>query len=121
MRAVFAGHGGVGPDRQTVTTDGQSRDPVTFAVRVKPGASRTRVGGRYDGPLGAALVVAVNSPAVDGRANQAAVEAVAEALGLRPRELAIRSGQTSRNKLITVAVPPADLGQRLDALRQAAR
>ena len=43
-------------------------------VRVRPGASRTAVGGRYDGPLGPALVVAVTAPAVDGRATEAALD-----------------------------------------------
>ena len=58
------------------------------------GASRTRVGGRYDGPHGPALVVAVHAPAVDGRATEAARRALAEALGSgRPRCAAGRRGQ----------------------------
>jgi len=42
---------------------------LTVAVRVKPGSSRTRVGGLHAGPRGPALVIAVNAPAVAGRAN----------------------------------------------------
>jgi uncharacterized protein YggU (UPF0235/DUF167 family) len=91
---------------------------VTFAVRVRPGAARTKVGGCYDGPLGEALVVAVNTPAVDGRATEAALRAAAAALGLRRAEIALRSGHHSRNKLFTVAQPPPDLGDRLSTLRQ---
>src|SRR6185369_13269764 len=56
---------------------------VTVAIRVRPGASRTAVGGRYDGPFGPALVVAVQAPAVEGRATEAAVRAVARALGVK--------------------------------------
>ncbi|HEY0486498.1 MAG TPA: hypothetical protein VGD72_09640 [Mycobacteriales bacterium] len=40
----------------------------TVAVRVEPGASRTRVGGRYDGSRGPAPVVAATARAVDGAA-----------------------------------------------------
>lgn len=41
---------------------------VSVAVRVRPGAGRTRVGGRYGGPYGPAVIVAVGAPAVDGKA-----------------------------------------------------
>ena len=90
---------------------------VTIAVRVRPGASRTRVGGGYDGPLGPAVVVAVTARAVDGRATEAARRALADALGLRPAAVALRSGAASRNKLFTVVDPPPDLAAALDRLR----
>jgi hypothetical protein len=95
----------------------QDGDQLTVAVRVRPGASRTKVGGRYDGPWGPALVVAVHAPAVDGRATEAARRALAEALGVRPARVTLRSGATSRDKLFTVTAPPADLDRRLRALR----
>jgi uncharacterized protein YggU (UPF0235/DUF167 family) len=91
--------------------------PVTFAVRVRPGASRTKVGGCYDGPLGAAIVVAVTAPAVDGRATEASLRAVAEALGLRRARLELRAGESSRDKVFRVTEPPVDLAARLAALR----
>jgi uncharacterized protein len=89
----------------------------TVAVRVKPGAARPRVGGRHDGPYGPALVVAVNAPAVDGRATDAALRAVAAALGLRPGAVRLRTGATSRDKLLTVDDPPDDLADRVRSLR----
>lgn len=88
-----------------------------IAVRVKPGASRPQVGGRYDGPLGPALVVAVHAPPVDGRATTQALRAVAKALGLRPSALTLRSGAASRDKLFSVADPPSDLTARVCVLR----
>jgi uncharacterized protein YggU (UPF0235/DUF167 family) len=106
-----------------VTTGGRGAeqpDPATIAVRVKPGASRARVGGRHNGPYGAALVVAVNAPPVDGRATEAARRALAEALRLRPAAVALRTGAASRDKLFTVADPPADLPERLRALHERA-
>ncbi|MCT2279200.1 DUF167 domain-containing protein [Micromonospora chalcea] len=92
-------------------------DTLTVAVRVKPGASRTRVGGRYDGPLGPALVVAVHAPAVDGRATEAARRALADALGIRPATVSLRSGAASRDKLFLVERPHAELPEALRRLR----
>jgi len=74
---------------------------ATYSVRVKPGSSRTRVGGGYGDPP--ALVVAVNAPAVDGRANDAVVAALAEALGLKRADVEIVSGHTGRTKVVRVA------------------
>jgi uncharacterized protein YggU (UPF0235/DUF167 family) len=93
---------------------------VAVAVRVKPGSSRTRVGGSYPGPYGPALVVAVNAPAVDGRATEAARRALADALGLRPAALLLRSGAASRDKLFTVQEPPPDLAELLQRLHDSA-
>lgn len=94
-----------------------TRAPATIAVRVKPGATRTAVGGRYDGRLGPALVVVVNAPAVDGRATEAARRALAAALRVRPASLVLRTGAAGRDKLFTVDDPPPDLAGRVAALR----
>ena len=64
-----------------------------------------------------ALVVAVQEPAVDGRATGAVLEAVAKALDLPRSRVRLRSGDRSRDKLLTIIDPPADLAQRLAALR----
>jgi uncharacterized protein YggU (UPF0235/DUF167 family) len=89
---------------------------LSVPVRVRPGAGRNRVGGRYDGPHGPALIVAVSAPAVDGKATEAVRRALADALGLRAADVALRRGRTSRDKVFTV---PADDGipDRLAALR----
>ena len=84
-----------------------------IAVRVRPGARRTAVGGTYPGPYGPALIVAVTAPAVDGRANTATVDAVANALGLRRRQISIAVGATARDKLIDIDNAPADLPDRV--------
>jgi uncharacterized protein len=47
-------------------------------------------------------VVAVQVPAVDGRATAAALDAVAKALGCRTRDVTLVSGATSRTKVIEV-------------------
>ena len=87
---------------------------MRVAIRVRPGASRTRVGGRY----GERLVVAVTARAVDGAATQAALTAVADALGVRPRHVTLVTGATSRDKVVDVddAVVDDGLRVRLDDL-----
>lgn len=86
------------------------------AIRVKPGASRTRVGGLH----GDRLVVAVGARAVDGAATEAALAAIADALGARPRHVRLVSGATSRDKLVEVDDAVPDVAARLAALMQSA-
>lgn len=77
-------------------------------VRVKPGTSRTSVGGRYDGPGGVALVVSVAARAVEGQATRAVLEAVAKAFGVRRSAVSLVRGATSRDKLLEVDGASAD-------------
>ncbi|MFM9134794.1 MAG: DUF167 domain-containing protein [bacterium] len=83
---------------------------TTYSVRVKPGASRTRVGGSYGQPP--ALVVAVTEPAIDGRANDAVLRALARAVGVRPTGVELATGHTSRTKAVRFLDGPADLDAR---------
>ncbi|MEU8182737.1 DUF167 domain-containing protein [Micromonospora sp. NPDC049047] len=94
-----------------------AQDTLTVAVRVKPGASSARVGGRFDGPHGPALVIAVHEPAVDGRATEAARRALAAALGVRRAEVALRAGAASRDKLFLVDRSGPELSEVLRRLR----
>ena len=82
---------------------------MKLAVRVKPGYSRTDVGGHHGGEL----VVHVKERAIDGAATNAALKAVAEALGLRPYEVTLVSGLTSKSKLLEI---PDGLEERVQAL-----
>lgn len=86
---------------------------MRVSIRVRPGASRTRVGGAY----GDALVVAVGARAVDGKATEAALAAVAEALGVRRRQVRLVTGTTSRDKVVEVDVAAGDVSARLEHLR----
>lgn len=94
---------------------------IRIAIRVKPGASRTRVGGTYgaDDAQGAegALVVAVQERAVEGKATNAALKALATALDVPGRKIRLVSGLTSRDKIVEILDPPPGLRQRLDSLR----
>jgi uncharacterized protein YggU (UPF0235/DUF167 family) len=94
---------------------------VSVAVRVRPGAGRDGVGGRYDGPHGPALVIAVGAPAVDGKATEAVRRALAGALGVRRADVTLRLGATSRDKVFAVTGAAAGtIEQRLAMLRDGA-
>ena len=71
---------------------------MRITIRVRPGAGRTAVGGSHDG----ALVVRVGAPAVDGRATEAALRAVADAFGVRRSAVGLVTGATSRTKVVDV-------------------
>jgi uncharacterized protein len=88
---------------------------MRVALRVKPGASRPRVGGSH----GSALVVAVSARAVEGRATEAALVAVAEALGVRRSAVRLVTGRTSRDKVIEVEATDDAVRSRLEALLRA--
>ena len=83
---------------------------VRITVRVRPGSARPGVGGEHDG----ALVVRVSAPAVDGRATDAALSAIAAAFGVRRRAVTLIAGAASRTKIVDVAgADPADLDRLL--------
>ena len=71
---------------------------VRFALWVRPGSARPGVGGEHNG----ALVVRVSAPAVGGQATEAALTAVAAALGVRRRAVTLIAGASSRTKIIQV-------------------
>lgn len=79
-----------------IWTDGSC---VLFEVLVVPRASRSAVSGVHDGRL----KVALDAPPVDGRANDALVEFLADALKRPKRDVAIVRGDKSRKKTVAIA------------------
>ncbi len=69
-------------------------------VKVRPGASHTAVVG-YDG---SELKVDVAAPAVENRANEKLVDFLADQLSVGVTSVAILHGQSSRVKLVELAV-----------------
>ncbi|GAB3661385.1 DUF167 domain-containing protein [Actinocorallia lasiicapitis] len=86
---------------------------VRLTIRVGPGASRNRVGGVH----GEALVVKVAARAVEGKATEAALNAVARALGVRRRDIRLISGATSREKVIEIDGDVTQLTSKIGELR----
>jgi uncharacterized protein len=71
---------------------------MRIAIRVRPGSAHPGVGGEHDG----ALVVRVSARAVDGKATEAALAAVAGAFGVRRGDVRLVSGATSRTKIVEI-------------------
>ncbi|HNV74115.1 MAG TPA: DUF167 domain-containing protein [Gemmatimonadaceae bacterium] len=69
---------------------------VRFAVRVQPRASRSEVAGIQQG----ALKVRLQAPPVDGAANEALVDFLADSLDVPRRMIRIVSGESSRSKVV---------------------
>lgn len=93
-------------------TVGETLSAMRITVRVKPGVSRVKVGGAF----GDALVVAVNAPPVEGRANAAVCEAVAGAFGVRKSQVRVINGSKSRTKVLEVAGAAQERLQELRSL-----
>lgn len=82
---------------------------VTLTVHVQPGAKKTIVAGVH----GDALKIRLAAPPVDGRANAALISFVAERLAVAKSAVSLKSGQTSRRKVVEVIGAPGDAAQRL--------
>ena len=87
---------------------------MRVSVRVRPGSSSTAVGGSYAD--GTCLVVRVSQRAVDGKATEAALQAVADAFTVPSRSVRLLSGTRARTKVVDVAGDDASLGRRLAEL-----
>jgi hypothetical protein len=73
--------------------------PATVAVKVHPKAKKNAITGQ----VGDALKLSLAAPPVDGKANAACIEFLAELLRVPRSSVTIASGQRSRNKAIRVA------------------
>jgi uncharacterized protein (TIGR00251 family) len=86
----------------------------TFNIRVRANASNNKVGGTAgDSPR---LIVAVQAPAVDGKANSAIIKELAKAFDLRPRDFTILIGETSRDKRIQVTGDSEAISKKYEEL-----
>jgi uncharacterized protein (TIGR00251 family) len=82
-------------------------------VRAQPGARRAGVQGEQAG----ALKIAVTAPPEDGRANQALIEVLRKALGVKRSQVELIGGQTSREKRFLIrGLTQSELQTRLKTL-----
>jgi uncharacterized protein len=75
-----------------------------LAIRVQPRAKRTEVAGER----GDAVVIRVNAPPVDGRANEAVCRLIAKRLDVPRTAVRIVRGESARDKLVRVEGLSAD-------------
>jgi uncharacterized protein len=75
-----------------------------LAIRVQPRAKRTEVAGERDG----AVVIRVNAPPVEGKANEAVRRLIAKRLGVPQSKVQIVRGEGTRDKLVRIEGLSAD-------------
>lgn len=75
---------------------------ITLAVRAQPGAKKTAITGVYGDGANAQLKIAVHAPPVEGRANQALVEFLAELFSVPRARVELISGELARSKVFLV-------------------
>ncbi len=88
-----------------VATDGR----ITLTLHIQPGAKKTEVAGQH----GEALKIRLAAPPVDGKANEALLRFVAETLGLPKSAVSLKSGQTSRRKVLEISGATSEAVARL--------
>jgi uncharacterized protein (TIGR00251 family) len=81
---------------------------IRIALRVQPGASRDEIAGWEEG----ILRVRLRARAIEGKANKALLEFLAERLGLRPYQVTLVRGERSREKLIEAELPSLEEATR---------
>ncbi len=70
----------------------------TLTLHIQPGAKKSECAGLH----GDALKIRLAAPPVDGKANAALLEFIADRLGLSKASVRLKSGQTSRRKVLEV-------------------
>lgn len=78
---------------------------MRITIRVRPGSARPGVGGEHDG----ALIVKVSAQAVDGKATEAALAAVADSFCVRRSAVRLVSGASSRTKIVEIDTSDPDI------------
>lgn len=82
---------------------------LSLTLHIQPGAKKTELAGLH----GDALKIRLAAPPVDGKANDALLRYLADTLD-RPRaDVVLKSGQSSRRKVVEINNAPADSRQRL--------
>ncbi|MDR0777204.1 MAG: DUF167 domain-containing protein [Azonexus sp.] len=72
---------------------------ITLTLHIQPGARKTECAGLQ----GDALKIRLVAPPVDGKANAALLAFIAERLGCGRAAVILKSGQTSRRKVLSVS------------------
>ena len=71
---------------------------ITLTLHIQPGAKKTECVGLH----GDALKIRLAAPPVDGKANAALLEFIAEHFSLAKSAVTLKSGQTSRRKVLEI-------------------
>jgi uncharacterized protein (TIGR00251 family) len=92
-----------------------TQDGVRLALRLTPRASRNGVDGITEDAEGRPVLrLRLVAPPVEGAANKALIAFLAKTLSLRKADITIRSGETSRVKILHLAGESAAILDKLD-------
>jgi uncharacterized protein (TIGR00251 family) len=90
----------------------ESPEGCTLSFHVQPRAGRTGISGEHGG----ALKIRIAAAPVDGAANDALFEFLSKTLRVRRADVSLRSGESSRKKVVFVAgITAAEVQARLEA------
>jgi hypothetical protein len=85
---------------------------VVLSCRVQPNSSREGIGEITNN----ALIIRLNSPAVEGKANDALIRFLSKRLGIAKSRISIIQGERNRNKLVSIeGVGPEEIAGLLTA------
>jgi hypothetical protein len=88
---------------------------ITFSIKVHPRARKNAI----TGTVGDALKVALTAPPVDGKANQATIEFLADIFKIPCSSITIASGESGRLKVIRISgLDKQTVEQRLAAAEE---
>lgn len=82
---------------------------ITLTLHIQPGAKKTEFAGLH----GDALKIRLAAPPVDGKANEALIRFFAENLHLPKAAVTLKSGQTSRRKMLELSGTSVEAIKRL--------
>ena len=100
-----------GRSQPRIEPDGGDPGDILIWVKAVPGGSRDAIAG----VIGERLKIKVTAPAEGGKANRAICSVIAAALGCKPRDVSIHTGQTNPEKIIRI--DPA-AGLAVDDIRE---
>lgn len=76
-----------------------------LSLYIQPGASKSMIAGIH----GDRLKIKIKAPPVDGEANECLIEFLSEVLKISKSGIHLISGESSRQKLVLVELPPEKL------------
>ena len=83
---------------KTINWYRRNNDIITLTLYVQPGAKKTEIVGSHGG----ALKIRVESPPIDGRANEVLLKYVAMLFKVPLRQVKLKQGDKSRHKVVVV-------------------
>ena len=82
---------------------------MLLKIHIQPGAKKNEVAGTY----GDAVKIKIKAAPVEGRANEELIKFLAKTLSVKRSDIVIRSGLSSRQKILEINCPETIIKERL--------